>query len=161
MNLTEPVKRWIKKHAPHTFGHWHDGRQPFRDAAEEGIFAQFLDALMGVRAAIVGGPHLARMAERLGTEFIEIPAKNCWLAYDKMYEDVLAFKGDVVTFSAAMTSEVIIPNLWKDMDGRTTLIDAGSIFDPLCGAPSRSWHGRWIRDIMRREKPKWSVQDQL
>lgn len=149
MGLVEPVKRWLAQNARHTFGHWHDGREPFRDAAEAGKFAGFLEALAGQRTVMVGGAHLGPVADALGAGFVEIPEKNCWTAYDDTHEALLEMdwaRGDVVTFSAAMMSEVIVPALWEKLGGEVTLIDAGSIFDPLCGAPSRSWHRKWMQE---------------
>ena len=107
----------------------------FHNASIKGRLVHFFNVLRNRRVILVGGKHLKGFRD---WEFIEIPQVNCWLSY----EDTLAQLKETITddcivlFCASMMSNVLI----DDLDGRCTLIDTGSVFDPYVGVKSRTYH---------------------
>ena len=142
IGLMPEVEEWLAEHAPEL--EWYAG-DVFIQASEAGGLWPFIEVLKELDTALVGGPHLKPMAKKLGARFVEIPAHNCWEAYGDTLGVLKGVNCDVVLFSAAMMSEVLIPELW---DGATTLIDVGALWDPCVGKETRSWHLRARRNMM-------------
>lgn len=107
----------------------------------------FLRVLFQRRVLYVG-PRFLRdyMWRRRVNGFIEVPPRDAFRACDKLFEETLdAIKitaPDVIGFSAGATSNVLIYMLRDlvDLHGGLTLIDFGSLFDPLAGKMTRKWH---------------------
>lgn len=142
MGLMPEVEEWLADNAPEL--EWYAG-DVFRHASEAGRLWLFVEVLKELDTVLVGGPHLALMAKRLGARFVEIPRHNCWEAHDEILEALKGINCDAMLFSAAMMSEVLIPELW---DGTTTLIDVGALWDPCVGKNTRSWHSLARRSMM-------------
>lgn len=146
MGLMPEVEKWLAENAPQL--EWHAG-DVFRRAIEAGELRSFIKMLRELDTVLVGGPHLKRVAGWLGARFVEIPAHNCWEAHDETLEALKGMSCDAMVFSAAMMSEVLIPELW---DGTTTLIDVGALWDPFVGKETRSWHLQTRRNMRNMMK---------
>lgn len=89
---------------------------------------------------LVGPAHLRSAFKNI--RFVEIPSRNCWLETQAVLQKIRTELTDnpahVVGFCASMPSKVWIHWLWKE-DGNRTLIDFGSVFDPLVGVKSRRY----------------------
>lgn len=100
-----------------------------------------LEALKGRTVVLVGGNHLMKYSYEHGWGFIEVPRVNCWNNYRETLQTLNELLSNteehiVVLFCASMMTNVLI----DDLDGRATLIDMGSVFDPYAGIKSRSYH---------------------
>ena len=116
----------------------------FLDANKAGILWPLVDALRQQQVAYVGPKHLQELIRCwTGIEkYVVVPRQNCYLSKDQILGFVrqrIAQGADVVGFSAGMLSNVLIDNLWQEFNGRITLIDFGSIFDPYASIISRSY----------------------
>jgi hypothetical protein len=96
----------------------------------------FRDALLSRNPTCVGPAHLRPLFA--AGRYIEIPAKNCWLATDEIVPRIIAEATDCVAFCASMAANVWIDRVHKARPD-ATLIDFGSVFDPLCGVKSRGY----------------------
>lgn len=142
MGLMPEVEEWLADNAPGL--EWYTG-DVFLQASEVGKLWPFIEVLEELDTVLVGGPHLEPMADMLGAQFVEIPAHNCWEAHDETLKALKGINCDAMLFSAAMMSEVLIPELW---DGTTMLIDVGALWDPFVGKNARSWHARARRNMI-------------
>lgn len=111
-------------------------------ASIDGVLGRFFSALEGHYIILVGPPHLAGLFDCV---HIVIPAKNCWLHYENIKEQMeYHFKKDCVfLLSASMMSEVLISDF---QDFPCTMIDTGSVFDPYCNVNSRKYHYKLKRE---------------
>jgi hypothetical protein len=107
----------------------------FHNASINGELPLLIDALKGRNVVLVGAKHLKGFN---GWEFIEVPSVDCWLNYEETLKELeqTITKDDVVLFCASMMSNVLIDKL----NGKATLIDVGSVFDPYVGVKSRTYH---------------------
>lgn len=111
------------------------GSDVFHHASSNGKLNELFEVLKDREVILVGANHLKGFK---GWKHIEIPTKNCWLSYDKTLielEETIK-EDDVVLFCASMMSNVLI----DELNGRATLIDMGSVFDPYAGVNSRTYH---------------------
>lgn len=133
--LWPEITEWCTENIPDIEWYHFDG---LTQAVRAGEIWRLLEALRTVKLAVVGPEHLKPIVPRLNAdEFVTVPSKNAFMDYERIASQVRELDVDVVTFSAGMTSEVLIPNLW---DGTKTLMDVGALWDPFCGKLSRSWH---------------------
>ena len=96
----------------------------------------FLDAFRSRDFTYVGPPHLKPLFDR--GVYIEIPRSNCWLSTPESISRILSNMTDCVGFSASMAANVWIDRIHKERP-KATLIDFGSVFDPLVGVKSRGY----------------------
>lgn len=111
-------------------------------ASLDGRLDLFFDALRGRRTMLVGPEHLREFSLSKGWDYQQVPARNCWTAYEETLDGLktwLSDSGDVVLFCASMMSNVLIDDLFT-YNPANTYIDAGSVFDPSAGVVSRPYH---------------------
>lgn len=74
--------------------------------------------------------------------YIEIPALNCYLALDRVRDEVAAAAegrdGVVFAFAASMMTNVIVHDLYSSYGKRHWMLDFGSVLDVYAGVQSRS-----------------------
>lgn len=107
-------------------------------ASIDGKLKEFGEAINHRYVILVGPAHLHSLFDCV---HIVIPDVDCWLQYEKVCEQLdFHLKGSnnaVVLLCASMMSEVIISRFRK-VD--CTMVDCGSVFDPLVGVKSRRYH---------------------
>lgn len=103
-----------------------------------GILDGFINVLHERNVILVGPPHLSGIFQ---CKHIAVNPVNAWLSYDitrDMVEDyILNTEYPVILLSCGMMAEVLIHEF---KDHNITMIDTGSVFDPLVGVKSRSYH---------------------
>jgi hypothetical protein len=107
------------------------------NASIDGKLYTFMKSLEGRYIVLVGPAHLAGLIEEM--VHIVVPDLNAWLLY-KEINDQLRYhiqKDAVVLLSCGMMAEVL---LYENRDSDCTIIDTGSVFDPIVGVRSRSYH---------------------
>ncbi len=99
------------------------------------------DVLKDQDCFFVGPGHFKKMGLR--KPIVSIPPTNCWLFYERIRNESRQQlkKHNVGYFSCSMMAEVLIHELSKEFPN-STLIDAGSLWEPYCGVRNRSYHSR-------------------
>lgn len=142
--LLDRVVSWLAENAPGL--HWQDS-EVFHHASEDGRLNPLVRQLHRHRTVIVGPPWLETLP--FADHFVPVNPHGCWDQVDQIEEQVLAFRGAVVGFSAGPAAKVLIHRLHDRMEN-SFLIDFGSVWDPYCGVRSRSYHRRVTRKIQRQ-----------
>lgn len=95
------------------------------------------------RKILVGNAGIEGAKHFLGADFIEIPARNCWLKEAETTAELRkrVAPGSVVIYCAGMPAAVYQWRMWKAVPD-STHIDMGHIFDGIFGRESRKWL-RW------------------
>ncbi len=130
----------------------------FHRANEAGRLLPLVQALRRRPVVIVGPPFLRDVDRRLFTPagFIEVPVRDCWLAYEQILAAVRAHAagapaGVVYAFSAGMTANVLVHALHAELGAAHWLIDFGSLWDGYAGVLSRGYVERvGAEEIVRR-----------
>ncbi len=116
--------------------------------AIRGKMTELLAAVNAWPLIVVGPDHLKRAhADLRYRAFVGVPPRNCYLAVARIIADVLNAADalpspGLISVSASMPAEIIIDHLHRRLNGRHTLIDFGSVWDPLAGVRSRSYMKR-------------------
>lgn len=105
----------------------------------------FLDAIKAHRHLVVGPEHLRTVFP--AAIFVPVPSVDCWTATDRVIATVRrkiksTSAYTTAIFCASMPANVWIDTLWPSCGRRASLIDAGSVFDPLGGVYSRKYMRR-------------------
>jgi len=120
----------------------------FHMANQQGTLLPLIDALRRRPVVPVSSAHLRALDGRVFDldGFIEVPATDCWLEYDRIRDDILAHAGRgggrVYAFSASMVSNVLIDELHPVLGADNWLIDFGSLWDIYVGQVSRGGFDR-------------------
>jgi len=117
---------------------WCEANIIHRENIKRGLQSLF-DAVSDRDVLLVGPPHLKPLAELNNWYYLEIPARNCWLKYKEIHEELKALipvKDWVVLFCASMMANVLIDSF----AGNCTQVDVGSAFDPYVNVHSRTYH---------------------
>ena len=86
----------------------------------------------------------------LDVKTVNVPIKDAWLYYDNVLS-MLSYTakncvsdGAVFLFCSGMMTNVLIDEMYKEYGDRFTLLDCGSLFDPLVGRNTRNYHKKII-----------------
>lgn len=142
------IESWVRENLPDRTD-WLDA-DVFHTAARRGELGRLLDVLRERKVLMVGPAHLDALRKRpAGTRLnfwrrIDVPPRNAFLVRKRIVQDALALADKernslVVAISAGMPAEIVLDALYKHVGARHTLIDFGSLWDQLCGVPSRSY----------------------
>jgi len=137
------IARFLEKHRG-AVRRWHDA-DVFHRASGKGLLFPLVRQLRCMDIVIIGPPHLRPLSDGVVPyrHFIEISPRNCFVAADDIRAQALAYgqgrRGIVYAFSASMTANVIIHDLFPQLGGSNWLIDFGSLWDAFAGAPSRGY----------------------
>lgn len=103
-----------------------------------GRLPELFDALKDRYVILVGNETLRKVSFKYD-DFVEIPMKNCWLEYDRVYQELddLREPQCVILYCASMMSNVLTHNLYNLV---ITQIDIGSALDPWVGRNTRTYH---------------------
>jgi len=144
---TPKIEQWLEQHGAPDIN-WHFGTV-FHRASEGGQLEPLIKALQ-TRPLVVVGPEWLRKLT-FATEFISIPAKNCWPDAELVEIQLQnVASGSIVSFSAGPTAKVLIHRLAPILGQHSWLIDFGSLWDPYCGVKSRQYHKVMSAKTMRR-----------
>lgn len=122
---------------------WHES-QTMQEAFRYGAAFPLINALRGLDMIYVGPAPLLSLSKHLGfRRFVPVPQTNAFEQVGRIWTDthelIIDKKPDVIGFSAGAAANVLIWRLWCE---EVTLIDFGSMFDPIVGNLSRSWMKR-------------------
>lgn len=125
----------------------------FHQASLHGKLYKIVDAVSTRRVVMVGAPHLRglRDASELPInywKFVEVPARD---AYRRCYEIIGELEEIIhkypekeppllISVCASMPAEIILHEIYPLTKGKHTVIDFGSLWDPIVGKASRGYH---------------------
>jgi len=131
------IRGYVAKHAPDTVWHW---GKLWHQASLDGRIGDIVRALRHQRIVIVG-PHWLRDLPFVD-EFIEVPTRHAWDAYDAIYAQVAQVRDAAICISAGVPSRVLVHQLYPEIGDHSWLLDLGTLWDPYCGRKSRTlWRG--------------------
>lgn len=109
----------------------------FHEMSKRGEFWPVIEHLRGQDdVLVVGQKHHAHLLN--SGNFIEIPAKNCWIEYDTTRARIGATENEIIILCASMMGTVLV----DDFRHRHQVMDMGSVFEPYCGRVSRAHHNQ-------------------
>jgi hypothetical protein len=139
-NLGWGIFKYVRRNRIHM--QWHDA-DVFHYCDNAGTLFPLVRQLRTMRVVVIGPSHLRRLTENVFTydHFIEVPPKNCYLEKNRIRDEVKAYyekNGPALfSFSASMTTNVIIHELFPLMGPTCWLLDLGSLWDSYVGVDSR------------------------
>tara|TARA_Y100000004_G_C8946986_1_gene426711 strand:- start:695 stop:1378 length:684 start_codon:yes stop_codon:yes gene_type:complete len=89
------------------------------------------------------------------TDFIEVPATNCFLEKDRIKQTMIEmcekYDNPVFGLSASMATNVIVDELYKEIGDKCWMIDLGSIWEPFLENPvhARSYHTKYKSKVLK------------
>ena len=89
------------------------------------------------------------------SDFIEVPATNCFLDKERIKKEMVSmcnkYETPVFGLSASMATNVIVDELYKEIGDTCWMIDLGSIWEPFLENPihSRSYHSNYKTTILK------------
>lgn len=118
----------------------------FHYGAIYGHMQDILDAVNSRKVLIVGPSHLKSLPDHGLNywKYVPVPGRNCYAHLDNIYKGILA-KIDgkkerlLISLSASMPAEILCDKLYDRFGDLHTIIDFGSLWDPLVGVRSRSY----------------------
>lgn len=138
-SMGHKIKKYIKKN--NISIKWYDAGI-FHDANITAKLNPFIQVLRKNKVVMIGPSHLRQLELFPIYEFIEVPSKNCFDDYDRIYDDILNWgkgQSDVIyLFSASMASNVLIDNLYPYLGAENWLLDIGALWDVYVNVKSRS-----------------------
>jgi hypothetical protein len=149
--LGKGIRRFVKKNNVKI--EWHDS-DIFHQCDNAGTLFPLVEQLRTMKTVVIGPAHLRVLDKSVFAyaHFIEIPPKNCYLDKDKicgLIADYYRGKGPAVfCFSASMTANVLIHELFSLMGHDSWLIDFGSLWDCYVGVDSRGGKSRKYWDVL-------------
>jgi hypothetical protein len=125
--------------------HWYQSGV-FHQGAIHGGMQDILDAVNSRKVLVVGPPHLKHLRGN-GLDywkFVEVPRKNNYLVVNETYNAILTeIKSEaeplLIGLSASMPAEILCDRLHAEVGKKHTIIDFGSLWDPLVGVKSRNY----------------------
>lgn len=132
---------------------WHDS-DIFHQCDNAGTLFPLVKQLRTMKTVVVGPAHLRAINKRVFeyAHFIEIPSKNCYLDKENIRRSVADWyekEGPAVfCFSASMTANVLIHELFPLMGRTSWLIDFGSLWDCYVGVDSRGGKSKKYWDVV-------------
>jgi|TARA_R110002051_G_scaffold61354_5_gene112557 hypothetical protein len=140
----KPIQAFLAKHEL-TDLRWYTS-DVFHYGAIYGNMQDILDTVNSRKVLLVGPPHLKKLKNNglKYWDFIEIPPRNNYLVMDETYRSVLAKVESeteplLISLSASMPAEILCDKLYDRIGKQHTIIDFGSLWDPLVGVKSRSY----------------------
>lgn len=86
-------------------------------------------------------------------EFVELPDKNCYLAKNKVMDEILAickkYEGKSLVFSicAGPLANILVDTLYNVLGKKHSFLDLGSLWDPYVGYETRKYQRPLLRKI--------------
>jgi hypothetical protein len=139
--FAEHIANFLEK-AQLTALQWYDS-DVFHKGAIYGKMDQILQAMSSRKVLLIGPRHLAKVPFPCWKQ-IFVPSTNVYLQLDSILRQVdglLAGKDEplLISISASMPAEIMVDRLHKKYGHLHTIVDFGSLWDPLVGVKSRSY----------------------
>jgi hypothetical protein len=142
----EPILKFIKDNGLE-YVEWSDGDVLHKVAIKKQL-GTVIDALRGRRIIMVGSKHLLKL--RNGTsfdlpfDFINVGGTSVFDRRQKIMDEVSAAldkatESCIVSFCSGMTTEIMLHKLYPVYGTKHSLVDFGSLWDPLAGVKSRTY----------------------
>lgn len=153
LGMASRIAHWISIYAQQTVGRWY-GWGWLEEAALAGKLQPFIAWLQTKRVGFVGPVHLRRglaQNEILDLDAYVQTSADCFTDWLYLYQKIkdTCNNVDVLLFSAGPTAKVLISQLYREGWRPTvSMIDTGSVWEPLCGRVTRSYH---VPVILNRE----------
>jgi hypothetical protein len=132
--------------------HWHDS-DVFHEANRTGRLYPLVDQLRRMTVVLIGPASLRAIDPAVFpvSHFIEIPPVNCYEKKHDILSEIVRHAETagaspvVYAFSASMTANVLIHDLYPRLGDRSWFIDFGSLWDVYAGVNSRLYfkQGNW------------------
>ena len=154
----KPIQRFLERNNL-TDLRWYTSDVFHHGAIYDGM-QDILDAVNTRKVLIVGPPHMKKLRKN-GLKywgFVEVPPKNNYLVLDETYRAILSkVEGEkeplLISLSASMPAEILADRLYDRIGKQHTIIDFGSLWDPLVGVESRTYMKN-KKPWLKRRKPK-------
>jgi hypothetical protein len=105
---------------------------------------EFRDFLDSQEILLIGPEYLKKLTLSSSQLFLEIPRKNCWLAFQKTKENALkilsSFESGVVIIIFSLGANVLAFELYQGTNRKFFVLNVGAIFDPFAGEKTRPYH---------------------
>lgn len=93
------------------------------------------------KIVLVGPDRMSGMRKYFDFNHVVIPDVNCWTEFTKVYRMLrLVPPNTIILYCASMMSNVLIDEMWNQLDTWITQIDCGSVFEPYIGYSNRKYH---------------------
>jgi hypothetical protein len=134
------IEAWLRDNVKEEFD-WFNA-DVFHHAAIKGRLSDIYEATKARPIVLIGPKHMANVFE--DAKHILVPDKGAFKARNRILEETrplldAAGSGVMVSVSAGMTAEFLIHELHKTHGGKHTIVDFGSLWDPLGGVKSRTY----------------------
>jgi hypothetical protein len=139
--MGDQIEKFFSKHNIDHDWYWSD---VFHRANCKGQLFPIIDVCRKRKMIYVGPKHIGKVRKKVFgkavVRFVEVPLPDCCLAEDKILKQlsdaIQKEKPDIVGFSAAMLTNIIMDKLYEETDCH--MIDFGSVWDIYAGVKSRS-----------------------
>ncbi len=143
----EKIHTWLTKQKLNDLV-WYDA-DVFHKASINGRLNDVLEAIKDRHVVMVGPDHLKRLRPDYiqYKTFIDVPPNDAYLSRDRIIRDIKSaicdHDGDqvLVALSAGMPAGLVLDELYNKIIGKGfSIVDFGSLWDPLVGVNSRTYH---------------------
>lgn len=118
----------------------------FHYGAIHGKRKEIVDTVKARKLLVVGPPHLKSL-KHSGLpywDYVQVPPRNCYLHLQDIFRQIVAkAEGQqdplLISVSASMPAEILCDMLFMQFGTKHTIVDFGSLWDPLVGKLSRSY----------------------
>lgn len=135
---------FLKKHNLSDMS-WYDG-DVFHKGSIAGRMSEILQAMNRRKVLLVGPQHLKNVPFKYWKQVV-VPSRDVYLQLSVILERINGFlkgKGEplLIAISASMPAELMVDVLHKRYGDLHTIVDFGSLWDPLVGVLSRTYMQR-------------------
>ena len=131
----------INKHCPDDM-QWYDANI-WIELLQSKQIHKLIEQLNNMNAIFIGNESLKTVPINY-KEYITIPKVNCFSERNVIKSKVLQYadlyEKPIFLFSASMASNVMIDELFSEIGDKCWMVDMGSIWEPLVGRLTRSYH---------------------
>jgi hypothetical protein len=135
------INKFLTQHLAHDLA-WYDA-DVFHRAAINKRLHEVITAVSTRKVLLVGPAHLKKVPLEVW-KFVEVPCRNAYLSLDSVFDAVVqSIEGQteplLASVSMGMSAEILLHRLHKSYGSVHTMIDFGSLWDPLVGIKSRAY----------------------
>lgn len=129
---SEAIENWLEANELSDLS-WHEA-DVFHDFSQDQL-DRLLTVMSDYRTILVGPPRLKKLKPMMPwAKFVEIPPKNCYLAQQEIFQDLMSLieyqkKPTFTCFSGSLVTGSVIDRLYRKLQGSAWLIDFGSFWE--------------------------------